>query len=253
MSLSLEQLLHSKAAELGFERLGITSAEPILENEERFQKWLAGGYQGQMDYMAKEPSRRQDPREVLPGAKSIIVVAMNYNPVSSSSPVSSPEFRVSGSNDQNPKPIIQDSRPEIRNFVLTGRIARYAWGRDYHKVLDKKLKQLENDLHEIASEPIQTRRYVDTGPVLEKAYAERAGIGFIGKNTLLISRGLGSWLFLGEILTTLELKPSHELANPQTRKQSLRLLYPMPRRLPNRRLCRSLPTRRTQMYRLPHH
>ncbi len=180
----LEQLLQTKAAELGFERFGITSADPIPENEQRLQKWLDGGYQGQMDYMAKEPRRRQDPREVLPGAKSMIVVAMNYNPV--------------------PLPLHPYTSTPL-HLPSHGRVARYAWGRDYHKVLDKKLKQLERYLHEIAPEPIQTRRYTDTGPVLEKAYAERAGIGFIGKNTLLISRGLGSWLFLGEILTTLKL------------------------------------------------
>ncbi len=201
----LEELIRSKTAELGFERFGITSAEPIPENEERFQKWLAGGYQGQMDYMAKEPSRRQDPREVLPGAKSIIVVAMNYNPVS---PSPQPPPIKGGGNSlatlKIPSPLWGEGRGE--GVTLTGRIARYAWGRDYHKVLDKKLKQLENYLHEIALGPIQSKRYVDTGPVLEKAYAERAGIGFIGKNTLLISKGLGSWLFLGEILTTLELK-----------------------------------------------
>ena len=194
--MSLEQLLQSKTTELGFDRIGIISAEPIPEAEERFQQWLAQGYHGEMSYLSNNLQRRQNPQQVLPGAKSMIVVAINYNP--------SPHLT----------PYALRLTPLSRNKGSTGRIARYAWGRDYHKVLDKKLKQLETFLHEIAPVPIQTKRYVDTGPILEKAYAEQAGIGFIGKNTLLISKGLGSWLFLGEILTTLELNGSRATLRP---------------------------------------
>ena len=128
-----------------------------------------------MTWMERSPERRSDPTQVLPGCQSIIVVGMNY---------------------------YTDHIPD--ESQQAGRIARYAWGKDYHDVMKPRLKQLEGYLHkEIPG--IETRSYVDTGPIMEKAWAQEAGIGWIGKHTNLVSTDYGSWLLLGEILTTMEL------------------------------------------------
>jgi epoxyqueuosine reductase len=132
-----------------------------------------------MAYMAREPHRRSRPQSVLPGAKSIIVLAMNY---------------------------AQDMPPE-RGRGTAGRVSRYAWGRDYHRIIEDRLSQLEAFIRESAGPGTDCRSYVDHGPVLEKAFARQAGIGFVGKNTLLITEEFGSWVFLSVILTTLELDP----------------------------------------------
>lgn len=130
-----------------------------------------------MDWMAKDPRRRSHPTEVLPNCQSIICVGINY--FSSH---------------------MADERPG------NGRIARYAWGEDYHRIFEKRLKQFEAHIREMAPEA-KTRRYVDTGPIMEKAWAQEAGLGWIGKHSNLVSPKFGSWLLLGEILTTLELEP----------------------------------------------
>ena len=134
-------------------------------------------YHGTMQWMAKDPERRADPRKILPGCQSIICVGMNY---------------------------WTDIQPEEGPGY--GRIARYAWGKDYHHLLQKRLKNLEQSISEFAPEST-TRSYVDTGPIMEKIWAQRAGLGWIGKHSNLVSPTLGSWLLLGEILTTLELEP----------------------------------------------
>jgi epoxyqueuosine reductase len=130
-----------------------------------------------MQWMAKDPERRADPRKILPGCQSIICVGINY---------------------------WTDIRPEEGPGY--GRIARYAWGKDYHRLLKKRLKILEQSISELAPES-STRSYVDTGPVMEKIWAQRAGLGWIGKHSNLVSPTFGSWLLLGEVLTTLELEP----------------------------------------------
>jgi len=135
------------------------------------------GYHGTMQWMAKDPERRTDPRKILPGCQSIICVGMNY---------------------------WTDIQPEEGPGY--GRIARYAWGKDYHRLLQKRLKNLEQSISEFAPEST-TRSYVDTGPVMEKIWAQRAGLGWIGKHSNLVSPTFGSWLLLGEVLTTLELEP----------------------------------------------
>ena len=136
---------------------------------------MALGYHGTMQWMEKEPKRRADPRIVLPGCRSIISVGINYW------------------TDQYPK-------EEPGN----GRIARYAWGKDYHRLLQKRLKNLEQTIAELAPE-CSTRSYVDTGPVMEKVWAQRAGLGWIGKHSNLVSPNFGSWLLIGEVLTNLDL------------------------------------------------
>ena len=130
-----------------------------------------------MTWMERDPPRRADPTKVLPGCQSMIVVGMNY---------------------------YTDSMADESHQA--GRIARYAWGKDYHDVMLPRLKQLEQYLHSQIPE-IQTHSYVDTGPIMEKAWAQEAGIGWIGKHTNLVSTSYGSWLLLGEILTTIALEP----------------------------------------------
>jgi epoxyqueuosine reductase len=149
----------------------------------RLLDWLERGYHGSMAWMEKAPFRRADPREVLPGCRSIISVGMNY---------------------------YTDHRPD--ESPGHGRIARYAWGKDYHKVLGERLTRLEARIKALAPEA-RTRAYVDTGPVMEKAWAQQAGLGWIGKHSNLVSADYGSWLLLGEILTTLELDPDEPAAD----------------------------------------
>jgi len=143
----------------------------------RLKHWLEQGFHGTMAWMARDPQRRADPTRVLPGCQSMIVVGMNY-------------FTTHDPDESN----------------QAGRVARYAWGKDYHDVLKSRLSQLETYLHNEIPD-IQTRSYVDTGPILEKAWAQEAGIGWIGKHTNLVSTSYGSWLLLGEILTTAPLDP----------------------------------------------
>ena len=143
----------------------------------RLSHWLAQRYHGTMAWMERDPERRSNPTKVLPGCQSIIVVGMNY---------------------------FTNYDPD--ETAQAGRIARYAWGKDYHDVMKTRLKQLEVYLHTQVP-GIQTRSYVDTGPIMEKAWAQEAGIGWIGKHTNVVSTDYGSWLLLGEILTTLELEP----------------------------------------------
>jgi epoxyqueuosine reductase len=127
--------------------------------------------------MERDPQRRSNPENVLPGCRSLIVVGMNY---------------------------YTNHNPDESNKA--GRIARYAWGKDYHDLMKTRLKQLEEYLHRQITE-IQTRSYVDTGPVMEKAWAQEGGIGWIGKHTNVVSTSFGSWLLLGEILTTVPFDP----------------------------------------------
>jgi epoxyqueuosine reductase len=148
-------------------------------------EWLSRGYAGEMNYL-RDP-RRADPRLVLEGARSVIVVALNYN---SSLPYST-ELPV----------IHADESPR-------GWISRYAWGDDYHEVLREKLEALVESMRARFAEPFAARAYVDTGPIVERIAAKYAGIGWLAKNTCLINEELGSWLFLGLIVTTLDLAPS---------------------------------------------
>ncbi|MEG3439925.1 tRNA epoxyqueuosine(34) reductase QueG [Pannus brasiliensis CCIBt3594] len=164
-----------KALEFGFHRVGIAAADTIDEAVPRLQQWLASGYHAGMDWMANP--KRQDIQACLPGVRSLISVALNY---------------------YTPHP--QSDDPEH------GKIARYARGRDYHKVMTRKLKAFSRWL-ESTGEEVRTRYYSDTGPVQDKVWAQRAGLGWIAKNGNLITRDFGSWVFLGEILTNLYLTP----------------------------------------------
>ena len=175
-AISPAQAIKEQARGLGFEACGIASAREAIDPENRLGAWLARGYHADMAWMARTESLRRDARAKLPEARSVVVVARNY----------------------------YSRRP--RASAGSGKVSRYAWGRDYHKVLRKPLIELARHIESL--EP-GTRTYasVDTGPVMERAWAQRAGVGAIGKNSLALRRDIGSWFFLGTILTTAELEP----------------------------------------------
>jgi epoxyqueuosine reductase len=162
-----------------------------LEELARFPEWLARGYAGEMNYL-NDP-RRGDPSRVLDGARSLIVVGLNYN---TEHPYST-EF-LSG---------------DMADFP-SGWISRYAWGDDYHNVLTGKLEAIVAAMRAQFPGPFDARFYSDTGPVIERVAAKYAGLGWLAKNTCLINEQIGSWMFLGVILTTLELAPSLEPGEP---------------------------------------
>ena len=176
----ISDAVKARASELGFDLVGIAPAHPPPHGHFYLQ-WLSAGYAGSMDYLSRDDAvrRRLDPREALPGARSIVVVALNYY-------------------NGGDGPVSDPARPVI---------ARYARGTDYHLVFEEKLAELAAFLESSASSDAATKTYVDYGPVLERDHAQRAGLGWIGKNTVLINPSLGSYLFLGEIITDLELEP----------------------------------------------
>jgi epoxyqueuosine reductase len=173
-----------RAKSLGFDLCGVVRADKFPELEQT-QEWLERGYAGEMKYLA-DP-RRGDPRTAMPGIRSAIVGLLNY----------STEWPLS----TDPALSIEDGKPR-------GWISRYAWGDDYHEVLGDRLEALVESLRERFAPPFEARAYVDTGPVQERVLAKYAGLGWLGKNTLLLNQMLGSFFFLGVILTTLELEPT---------------------------------------------
>jgi epoxyqueuosine reductase len=174
-----------RAAGLGFELCGVAPAERFPELAQT-EEWLARGYAGEMNYLA-DP-RRADPELALPGVRSVIVCGLNYN---------TPHAKSIDVADENS----EDAEPR-------GWISRYAWGSDYHQVLWSKLNELAAALRERFQEPFEARPYSDTGPIQERVFAKHAGLGWLGKNTLVLNQQMGSWFFLGAILTTLDLAPS---------------------------------------------
>ena len=176
------------ALEVGFDLVGVSSAS-ALKDLEFLPEWLRRGFGGEMRYLAD--SRREDPRRILPSVKSVICVALIYNtsyPYSADAPAKSQPGGAGG----GPLP--------------NGWISRYAWGRDYHKTMRVKLEQLRAAVEKL-SPGAETRVYVDTGPIVERAFARFSGMGWMGKNTCLINERTGSWFFLGVLLTSLELQP----------------------------------------------
>jgi epoxyqueuosine reductase len=168
----MKEKIRERALELGFDDCRFTSAA-APESAEQFQNWLAEKQHGEMGWIEHNAAKRIDPQKVLPGAKSLIALAASY---------------------------------EVEN-QKTGDIARYARFDDYHDALGKRLKQLTAFIDLVADRKVRSLWYVDTGPLLERDFAQRAGLGFVGKHTNLISRKFGNWIFLCEIITTLELKP----------------------------------------------
>ncbi len=170
----------------GVAALSIDGGEFSWPELERLPEWLARGYAGEMRYL--ENPRRGSPHQAMPGARSVIVCALNYN----TAQPHSTEAATATNREESPK----------------GWISRYAWGTDYHIVLGEKLEALVAGMREHFRDAFDARWYVDTGPIHERAAAREAGLGWLAKNTLLIHPELGSWMFLGVILTTLELAPS---------------------------------------------
>ncbi len=172
------------ATEAGFVRAGVARAEP-LRRAGYFREWLARGCAGSMDYLARWQDLRVDPRLLLDGARSVIVVAWQDEGLAGKTQVLEP-------NDDEPR----------------GRVARYAWGRDYHRVVRKLLHRLADRLRDEMGEPFEARACVDTAPIIEREVAAAAGVGWIGKNCMVIDPQLGSMFMLGEIITTLDLEPT---------------------------------------------
>jgi epoxyqueuosine reductase len=190
--MNLTQAVKAEARRLGFELSGVTTPDPP-PHVDVFERWLAAGRQGEMAYLESERSRqrRADPRQILPECRSILVLAARY-PTPAGGAVRTVE----------PQP----------DAALTGRVAAYAWGADYHDVLVERLRLLVDFIQAQVGQPVPNRWYTDTGPVLERDLAQRAGLGWIGKNTCLIHPQLGSYFLLAEILLGLELEPDRPFA-----------------------------------------
>jgi epoxyqueuosine reductase len=182
---NLKERIKHKANELGFILAGVTTPDPP-PHIAIFDSWLAEGRHGSMEYLSTERSRsrRADPRQILPECKSILVLATPYNPILS---------------------LID--KPGVKEEGEKGQIAAYARNEDYHDVLPSRMKELVEFIAQQVGEPVQNRWYTDTGPILERDLAQRAGIGWIGKNTCLIHPRHGSYFLLSEILLDLPLEP----------------------------------------------
>jgi epoxyqueuosine reductase len=178
MSLSHEyaEQIKQKARELGFDACGITAAQPVEEERPRLLTWLMEGNHADMSWMENHVEKRLDPAKLVPGSKSVIVVLHNYY------------------------------FPDHDVLPVVPVVSRYARGRDYHKVVKKKLMKLKRFIHDEIT-PVEGRAFVDSAPVLERALALRAGLGWIGKNSMLLNRRLGSFFFIGELVIDLALPP----------------------------------------------
>ncbi len=171
----LKEELIAFAREVGFDSCRVAACSPPL-HADRFRDWLREGAAGEMNYMARGEEKRCDPQLILRGARSVVVLALNY---------------------------FQGHAAETAASTGKGRIARYAWGDDYHDVIEAKLRKIDMFLQRFGG---TQKCYVDTGPILERDHAAAAGIGWHGKSTMLVDEKLGTWFFLAEILTTLELE-----------------------------------------------
>ena len=176
------EFIKTEAKKLGFSGCGISKARFLSEEAKNFEKWLSNGYQGSMSYLEKNIDKRLNPTILVPGSKSVISLAFNYFP---------------------PKKLIDNN-----NFI----ISKYAYGRDYHKVLKKKLKKLFFLMREKIGN-IEGRVFVDSAPIHERAWAKLSGLGWIGKNSLLINKNQGSFFFLAEIICDLELEYDEPVLN----------------------------------------
>ena len=174
LAIRTEQI-KARAVELGFQKVGIVRAEPLSAERRRLEEWLGRGYEGEMGWMARDPAQRADPKKLFPETHSVIVVALNYY-----------------------------TPQQHKSDPTTGRVSRYAWGDDYHEVVGGKLRALLSWIKEQWPDA-DGKVCVDIQPMMDKAWAERAGLGWIGKHTNLITRDYGSWIFIGELLLNLEL------------------------------------------------
>ena len=192
----MKAAIRQRALELGFDDCRFADARPP-DSGAHFQEWLADHRHGEMAYLERNAGKRIDPQRVLPGAKSVITLAASYDGPSS-------VLRVASSSSTVTQPYLTH---HASHTTRHGIIARYARFSDYHDILGQRLKELSVYVDGLGGSDARSLWYVDTGPVLERDFAQRSGLGFAGKHTNLISRRLGNWIFLAEILTTLELEP----------------------------------------------
>ena len=206
----MKALVAKRALELGFDACRFTTADPP-QSATHFQAWLAASRHGDMDYLRRNALKRVDPKQVLPGAQSIICLAASYEVLKSqdsgsglaSSVLSGPLSVVESPTQPSRHP---PSATRVRQQPI-GVIARYARFQDYHEVLGERLNLLTESVNRLGAAGTRSLWYVDTGPLLERDLAQRAGLGFVGKHTNLISRRLGNWIFLAQIITTVEFEP----------------------------------------------
>jgi epoxyqueuosine reductase len=177
----LSASIKARAYSEGFHKVGIVKAEALKEEESLLNEWLERGYHADMKWMLSDPEKRANPLEIFPEAKSVIVVAENYY-----------------------------TPQQHKDDASTGKISRYAWGDDYHEVLGGKLRSLLSWIERIRP-GAKGKVCVDIQPVLDKAWAVRAGLGWLGKHTNVITPEFGSWVFIGELLLNIELEFDHEL------------------------------------------
>lgn len=192
-SLNTENQIKLWAQELGFLACGFAEAGPLKAEEATLNGWLDHDYHGNMQYMENHKEMRLDPTLLVPGAKTVICLAFNYYPINKSeAAASSPDFQetLGHQNEINHKPLI----------------AKYAWGDDYHRVVKDKLFVLMDRIKTL-DPSFEGRAFVDSAPVMERQWAVKAGLGWIGKNSLLLRKGVGSFFFLAEIICNLELQP----------------------------------------------
>jgi epoxyqueuosine reductase len=168
------EIVIQKAKTVGFDLVGFTKADKLKNESKNLKEWLDANYQAGMDYMSKNFEKRKDVKKILPQAISVISLGLNYY---------SPESH--------------------SNVDTTGKVSRYAWGKDYHLIIWAMLDELEQEL-KIIDPQFESISYVDTGPVMDKAWAVRSGIGWLGKHTNVINREIGSWFFIANIITNYE-------------------------------------------------
>ena len=179
---ALSRRIKEKAQSLGCEKVGIVAVERLESEGARLNDWLGRGYHGSMSWMARDPEMRIDPRKLFPAARSVIVVGINYY---------TPE--------------------KHSDDPATGKVSRYAWGDDYHDVVGRKLRSLLAWIREEAP-GAEGKVCVDIQPLMDKAWAVRAGLGWLGKHTNVITQEFGSWVFIGELLLNIELEYETEVA-----------------------------------------
>ncbi|MDQ3633398.1 MAG: tRNA epoxyqueuosine(34) reductase QueG [Acidobacteriota bacterium] len=181
MNSELTKLIKQKAIEIGFHKVGVARAEELKTEGKHLKEWLEMGYHGEMKWLEREPEKRSDPKILFPEAESIVVLAMNYY-----------------------------TPHEHEADDAKGKISRYAWGDDYHDVVKEKLWELFNWIKQEIPEATG-KVCVDTAPIMDKAWAVRAGLGWLGKHSNVITKEYGSWVFIGEVLLNLELDYETEL------------------------------------------
>jgi epoxyqueuosine reductase len=175
------EIVVQKAKAVGFDLVGFAKAEILKEESEHLKNWLNKNYQAGMDYMSKNFEKRKDVNKILPNAKSVISLGLNY--------------------------YTPDSYSEEES---KGKISRYAWGKDYHLIIWDMLDELQEELKKIDPD-FESISYVDTGPVMDKAWAVRAGIGWLGKHTNVINQEIGSWFFIANVITNIEFYYSEQI------------------------------------------